>query len=266
MTKEYPGAADRTWTTSYDAVGNPVRLSEPGKVERVRTYDPSGLLLRETGKGAEVSTPDRVYEYDGNGRVVSATAPKGVNTYDYDDRGLLTSARGGSGDAAFGYDEDGRLLTRVDAAGTAVFGYEKGRLKSVKDAQSQQLFSYRYDRTGALEGIDSPGVSRSFGYDDLGRQTSDVTKSVVSGTVLATAEYGFDDNDRLISKKTTGTADAGEQKYGYDDAGRLTSWTDKAWNQWRWRHAVKLDAARGRGVCSGCRARGRRNPQQLGAQ
>ncbi|WP_162890457.1 DNRLRE domain-containing protein [Streptomyces olivoreticuli] len=228
QTKEYPTATDRTWTTSYDAAGNPVKLTEPGKVEHLRTYDPSGLLLRETGSGAEVSTPDRVYAYDANGRMVSATAPKGVNTYEYDDRGLLTAARGGSGDATFGYDEDGRLLTRVDAAGTAVFGYEKGRLKSVKDAQSQQLFSYRYDKTGALEGIDSPGVDRSFGYDALGRQTSDVTKSVGSGTVLATAEYRFDDNDRLISKKTTGTADAGEQKYGYDDAGRLTSWTDRA--------------------------------------
>ncbi|WP_344121994.1 DNRLRE domain-containing protein [Streptomyces blastmyceticus] len=226
-TKEFPAAADRTWTTGYDAVGNPVRLTEPGKVERLRTYDPSGLLLRETGTGAEVSTPDRAYEYDANGRVVSASAPKGVNSYEYNDRGLLTAAHGRSGEAGFGYDEDGRLLTRVDGAGTAVFGYEKGRLKSVKDAQSQQLFGYRYDRTGALEGIDSPGVSRSFGYDSLGRQTSDVTKSSASGAVLATAEYGFDDNDRLISKKTTGTADAGEQKYAYDDAGRLTSWTDK---------------------------------------
>ncbi|MFF7023439.1 DNRLRE domain-containing protein [Streptomyces klenkii] len=225
-TKDQPALADRTWTTSYDAEGNPVRLTEPGKVERQRTFDPSGLLLQETGSGAEVSTASRVYEYDAAGRMTSASAPKGANTFEYNDRGLLTSAKGGSGDATFGYDENGRLLTRVDAAGTAVFSYEKGRLKSLKDARSQQLFSYRYDKTGALEGIDSPGLNRTFGYDALGRQVSDVTKST-GGTTLASFEYAFDDNDRVVSKKTTGTAGAGEQKYAYDDEGRLTSWTDK---------------------------------------
>ncbi|MFI0406851.1 RHS repeat domain-containing protein [Actinomadura sp. 3N508] len=43
--------------------------------------------------------------------------------------------------------------------------------------------------------------------------------------------YGYDLDDHLTSKTTTGTAGAGQNTYGYDDAGRLTSWTDPAGQQ-----------------------------------
>ncbi|GAA0840969.1 RHS repeat domain-containing protein [Streptosporangium amethystogenes subsp. fukuiense] len=46
-----------------------------------------------------------------------------------------------------------------------------------------------------------------------------------SGTELSKIVYGWDKDDLLTSKTTTGTAGAGTNTYGYDRAGRLTSWT-----------------------------------------
>ncbi|MEU8848147.1 RHS repeat-associated core domain-containing protein [Streptomyces sp. NPDC048564] len=47
----------------------------------------------------------------------------------------------------------------------------------------------------------------------------------MGGTTVASTTYGYDLDDNSTSKKTTGTAGAGDNTYGYDYAGRLTSWT-----------------------------------------
>ncbi|WP_191304184.1 LamG-like jellyroll fold domain-containing protein [Lentzea cavernae] len=224
-TPAHPNPADRTWTTAYDTSGRPTIMTAPGGVTRTREYDGLGRLRKETGAGAAVSTTERLVGYDLVGRPTSVSAPGGSNTYEYNTRGLLTSATGPSGDASFGYDEVGRLSTRTDAAGTSSFSYVNGRLNSAQDGVSGALVAFGYNAAGMVESMNyGSGRVRTFGYDDFGRETSDTTKNSTGGTV-ASVGYEYDLADRLKKKTTTGTAGGGEQTYGYDDLGRMTSWT-----------------------------------------
>ncbi|GAB6902710.1 RHS repeat-associated core domain-containing protein [Kineosporia succinea] len=235
-TKAYPNAADRTWAVSYDVNGNPVKLVAPGGVTRNRTFDAAGRMTKETGTGAEVTTADHTYGYDQLGQVTSVNAASGTNTFAYDDRGGLITATGGSGSASFAYDGDGNVTSRVDGAGTATFTYDKGRLVQEKDGLKASTTNLEYDASGSVKKVDyGYGRVRSYEYDDRGRTTSDTLKNS-AGETVSSITYGYDVDDRMISKKTTGTAGAAANTYGYDDAGRLTKWsegsesTDYAWD------------------------------------
>ncbi|MFC3508869.1 DNRLRE domain-containing protein [Amycolatopsis halotolerans] len=225
-TAAHPAAEDRTWTTSYDTAGRPVTVRAPGGVVRQRTFDALGRLTLETGTGAAQPTSDRVQRFDPAGRLLAVSAPGGEKTFAYDDRGdLLTSAGPSSGTATYSYDGSGRLTQRADGAGTAIFGYAKGRLSTQQDGLTGVRQTLGYDDAGNLGSVDyGGGRVRSYGYDDLGRQTSDELKGG-DGATLAALAYSYDLDDRLTGKKTTGLAGAGDNAYGYDQAGRLTSWT-----------------------------------------
>jgi RHS repeat-associated protein len=224
-TPAHPAATDRTWTASYNASGQAVRLIAPGGVTRDRTYDAAGRMTRESGTGAEVATVDRTFGYDLASRLTSASAPGGVNTYGYNDRGGLLRATGPGGAASFAYNSDGQLNTRTDAAGTAQFGYSAGRLATVRDGGTSTTQTLGYDGAGSLKTIDyGLGRVRSYTYDDLGRVASDVLRNSL-GAEVSSVSYGYNLDDRMTSKNTKGAAGAGDNTYGYDLAGRLTSWT-----------------------------------------
>ncbi|HEX6682161.1 MAG TPA: RHS repeat-associated core domain-containing protein, partial [Candidatus Limnocylindrales bacterium] len=222
-TTAHPNAADRTWTLSYDAAGQPVRLAAPGGVTLTQTYDAAGRLASETGAGA--GTPQQSFVYDLAGRMTRATAPAGTDTFTYDDRGNLLTAAGRGGSAGFGYDADGRLTSRTDEAGASTFTYTKGRLAAVRDGVTGTTQKHTYDAAGFLSGIDyGSGRIRTVTYDTLARVAIDTTRNAV-GQPVASISYGYDVDDRLTGKTTTGTAGAGANSYAYDMAGRLTSWT-----------------------------------------
>ncbi len=226
-TAAHPDAADRTFTTVYDAAGHPVRELQPGGVEQVRTFDALGRIVSATGSGAEAQTGTDSFGYDLAGRVTSLSAPGGTNTYTYDDRGNLLSSAGPSGNATFAYDAEGRLVQRTDAAGTATFGYDgAGRLASSADPLTGTTQAYDYDALSRPAGVTygTGGATRTFGYDVLGRLASDTLKAS-DGTTTASVAYGYDKRGQLADKTTTGTAGAGEHAYAYDAAGRIASWT-----------------------------------------
>jgi RHS repeat-associated protein len=231
-----PAPGDRTWTTGYNALGQVVKLSAPGGVVRTREYDRAGQLVRETGTGAEAVTPEKTFGYDPAGRLTRASSPKGDDVYEYNDRGLLVKASGPSGQATYEYNSDGQLTARTDAAGTASFSYARQQLTSATDPLTGAAQSYRYDGAGAVKQIDyGAGQRRTFAYDDLGRIDSD-TVSASGGAAITSVDYGYDADDHLRSKNTTGVTEAGANAYGYDDAGRLTSWTapDGATTAYEW--------------------------------
>ncbi|WP_170220880.1 scabin-related ADP-ribosyltransferase [Amycolatopsis cihanbeyliensis] len=225
-TEAHPAAGDRTWTLGYDLAGNPVTEQAPGDVTRQRTYDALGRLVRETGTGAQEPTAERTQRFDAAGRLLAVSAPGGEKTFGYNDRGaLLTSEGPVSGKSEYSYDAAGRLTRRVDAAGTSAFTYNQGRLAGATDGITGVTQGYSYDDAGALAAVDyGGGRLREYGYDDFGRRISDTLRGS-GGSVLAATEYGYDLADRITSKKTTGTAGAGENTYSYDHAGRMTSWT-----------------------------------------
>lgn len=132
-TPTHSNATDRTWTTSYSATGDPVKLTEPGGVIRTRTFDAAGRLTTETGTGAEAATVQRTLSYDLAGRPTSVGAPGGDDPFTYNDRGSVLTADGPSGQASFVYDADGQPTHRTDAASASTFGYVKGRLTTVTD-------------------------------------------------------------------------------------------------------------------------------------
>jgi YD repeat-containing protein len=118
------------------------------------------------------------------------------------------------------------MTTRTDAAGAAQFTYSPDDLlATATDPITSTQRSYTYNNLRKLTGIAfSGGDVRTLGYDDLQRLTSDTLKTG-SGTTLASIGYGYDADDRLTSKTSSGLAGAAANTYTYDQSDRLTSWT-----------------------------------------
>jgi RHS repeat-associated protein len=225
-TATQPAATDRTWTVAYDGAANPVTMTAPGGVVRQRTYDASDRLVSEAGSGAESATNTKLIGYDVLGRVTSLGAAGGTDSYTYDDRGLQLTAGGPSGSASFGYNSDGQLSERTDAAGTADYTYTNGRISAETDPVSGASQSIGYDASGAVQSVGyGAGRVRTFSYDSLGREQSDVLQNAGGATVSSVA-YGYDLDNNVTSKSTAGVQGAGSNSYTYDYLGRLTSWTD----------------------------------------
>jgi RHS repeat-associated protein len=264
-TAAHPAAGDRTWTTLYDASGQPVTSLLPGAVTRNRIYNGLGLMVRETGAGAEAPTQERLFTYDLLGRMTSQNAD---STYTYNDRGLLLTAAGAGGAVSYAYDDDGRMTYRSDAQADSWFSYNhRGELARASSSANDFVLHYEYDFAGRLieeghirpeeeeDNTDNPDNSgelgafswrppydanRLYSYDDLGQLSHDRLfdgdASDETSEELAATDYQYDIDGRLIGKSTRGTAGAGSHTYDYDDAGRLTAWTygdttvDYAWD------------------------------------
>ncbi|MFI5936919.1 LamG-like jellyroll fold domain-containing protein [Actinoplanes sp. NPDC051494] len=227
-TSAHPNSADRTWTTSYDAAGRAINLTLPGGVSVNNSYTTLGQLEHQSGTGADAPTADRNFEYDANGRITGFSAPGGMNRISYDDRDLPTSITGPSGDTTYGYRSDGALTRRVDAGGTTTFDYDDaGRLSALVNPAGEISQRYTYNTMSQVSKITygSTGTTRTFGYDNLHRLTADELRTPASASV-AKIGYGWDANDNLTSKTTTGFAGAAANTYTYDLADRLTSWNN----------------------------------------
>ncbi|MFC3739289.1 RHS repeat-associated core domain-containing protein [Paractinoplanes deccanensis] len=219
-TAAQPDAADRTWTSAYDAAGNVITQLAPGGVSGTAVYDAAGRLRGSSGTGAESATAAKTLRYDLAGRVIEASSGSGVNTYGYDDRGNLLSTAGPGGTATFRYDGDGNPAGRTDAAGAATFGYTKARLSSITDAVTGTTQQFGYDAGGMLKTIGyGAGRTRTYSYDPTGQVSGDTLTNAAGATVVSTT-YRYDEAGRL----TTETRDR-ETTYTYDYAGRLTGQT-----------------------------------------
>ncbi|QES10330.1 DNRLRE domain-containing protein [Streptomyces venezuelae] len=235
-TSQHWTADVRTWTTVYDAAGRPVTELLPGNVKRQRTYDALDRLTGETGSGTAVATRPRTLGYDLAGRMTkSGGAGAGSeNTYTYNDRGQLLTSDGPSGRSEYGYDADGLMTSRKDAAGTTTFTYDEGgRLDTTTDPLTGTEVRNDYDAAGRLQltqyaAAGAPRqvrAQRAYTYDSLGRLTGDMITRTAGGGVQGLV-YDYDLADQLVKKTTTGTAGAAAHTYGYDLAGRMTSWND----------------------------------------
>ncbi|MEV8465079.1 LamG-like jellyroll fold domain-containing protein, partial [Streptomyces griseosporeus] len=228
-TPSHPDLADRTFTTVYDANGRVKEQRSPGGVVVTNEYDAKGRLTKTSGTGAEAATVDHTYAYDSDDRITAvAGAGTDLNTFSYDDRGLLLSTSGPSGSSSFAYNGDGAMTSRTDASGTTTYGYDTaGRLKTVNDGATGSALTYTYDVNNNVKQVDyGTGKSkREFSYDSLERITNDKLTSP-TGKVLASIAYGWDENDNMTSKTTSGVSGASSNTYSYDWANRLTSWNN----------------------------------------
>ncbi|MEV6964289.1 LamG-like jellyroll fold domain-containing protein [Hamadaea sp. NPDC051192] len=233
-TTEHPDAANRTFTTAYDAAGRPVAQTLPGGVSQTYGYDAAGRLTSQTGTGAEAATSSRTATYDLAGRITSISATGSTNNITYDDRGLPLSITGQSGNSAFAYNGDGQMTSRIDAAGTTIYRYRttgtsKGLLDKIANTSADLDVRFSYNAMGAVNLISyySAGVEadkRTLIYDDMQRVTTDEL-SASGGASIAKITYGWDDNGNEISKTTTNFAGTTTgNAYEYDQAGRLIKW------------------------------------------
>jgi len=227
-----PNAADRTWTTTYDAGGLSVGASEPGGVTVSQTYDNLGRLTSESASGGDTATATHAFGYDLAGRRTSLSTPTGNDTYTYDDRGLPLTASGPSGSATFTYNANGLPTQRTDAAGTVAVTYNSRNLPAtIHDTLSQATRTYSYNADGqpttvAISASGGATSTRTLGYDDLGRLMTDQLANG-SGTVTASYAYSYDADSNIVSQTVNlpnNPAD-GTHTYAYDQADRLTSWT-----------------------------------------
>jgi RHS repeat-associated protein len=243
-TAAYSSAADSTTTDSYDANGELVNQVQPGGVQVSDTYNANGDLTGQSGSGASAPTASRTFAYDADGRILTAaTAAAGTagsfgyqaptsESFSYDDRGLLLAAAGSAGSSSFTYNGSGQQTSVTDAAGTSSFTYDSaGRLATDADAASGATGTYSYSNLDQVTQISyGPGKdTQSFGYDGLHRLTSDVVDTA-SGAQVSALGYGYDAAADVTSMTTTGLATPSgtgtvTNTYGYDEAGRLTSWT-----------------------------------------
>ena len=177
--------------TVYDAVGNPISVTEPGEKTTGTTYD-------------ELDRPTSVTRADGS-----------VLRFAYDANGNRASIEDGAGrETTFTYDALDRKVTDTDPAGrTTAYGYDRsGRQTSLVDAG--RTTSLSYDAGSQLQQIDyDDGATAD--YDVLGQRTR-----MADGTGAST--YAYDSLQRL----TSATDGAGRQlRYAYDLADRVTKIT-----------------------------------------
>ena len=253
-TASAPSLADRTWTTSYDADGEPVTSTEPGGITQTVSYNAEGKQTGDTGTGVPTTTA-RTLGYDADGRITSVSSPAGATTYSYDDRGNLLASQGPTGTASYAYNGDGTLASRTDAAGTASFSYNgDDQLATVTDPVTGRTIDYGYNASGQLatvaDSLVASRISRTYSYDALGRLAADnLTQNVGSGlpprTLLGNS-YGYDNDDLITSKASTVKGTSTTDSYAYDGLGRLTSWNSgSTTTRYTWDNAGNRTSAGG---------------------
>jgi RHS repeat-associated protein len=223
-------AADRTWTTAYNADSLPVTVTQPGGITVSDGYNQMGRLTSESGSGAAAATSAQTFGYDTDGDLTSATAPGGTDSFTYNDAGQVTAASGPSGTSSFGYNADGLLTSEADSAGTTSYTYDNAdRLATVADPLTGATLTYGYNADSLPTSIayaegSTAGPKQSLGYNGLQELTSDALTSA-SGATIASASYNYNADEDLTSQTTTGYAGAASTTYGYNEADELTSAT-----------------------------------------
>ncbi|MGW3044377.1 NucA/NucB deoxyribonuclease domain-containing protein [Kitasatospora sp. NPDC001159] len=242
------GGTARKWLDTYDLDGEKQSITDPSGAQTLSTYDDlgrtvtltdgvtisssydaAGHLTSQAGSGGEAATPTRTVAYDADGRITSLSTPRGTQAYTYEDRGAIASASGPMGTSTYTYDAEGRLASRADTADTTTFTYDTaGQLKTLADPQTGSTLAYSYTPTGRVAAIQyGTGNTRSYTYDDQGNVTTDSVKTS-TGAAVSSLAYTYYPSGRLKTQTTTGLAGATTHTYGYDAAGRLSTWNNGA--------------------------------------
>jgi len=261
MTQDAGGTAERTITTTYDAVFH-LRdiVTDNGKTTDY-DYDSDGRVTTITVTDTATSeTRITTYTYkadttdsNGNpllGRIASINGPRtdvtDTTSYDYDSNFRLTKVTNAAGHISetLTFDSADRPLTLKDANGiiTTLTYDALGRLKTnTKDAATT---TYDYDDNGSITKITQPNGAYTlyyyndngrlrlvrdadngnwFFYDNAGNITLETKKKIMYGDNTYVHYQTFDE----LSRKLTDRDHPGnETTYAYDDNSNLTSTLD----------------------------------------
>ena len=232
------GEGDDTTRYVYNLAGQVIKETLPGGSEVLYDYCDCGRLN-------SIKTPLGTYGYtysDTTGALTSLSSPGGSQlAYGYDGA-LLTSVKltgPVTGTVAWAYNADFQITSETVNGGNKVtYGYDKDGLLT----QAGTLTLTRDAATGFLTGTTLGTVTDTLAYnaygeastyqakigrdvafeddftrDQLGRVSRKV--ETVRG-VTTTTDYGYDQNDRLVTVTENGVL---TQKYGYDANGNRLS-------------------------------------------
>ncbi|MEU6768115.1 DUF6531 domain-containing protein [Streptomyces sp. NPDC046853] len=261
----------------YDELNRPKKVTAPDNGTTDLTYNPAGFLDTSTDANLRTTT----YGYDAEGRLKSVKNPLSRTVgYDYDPEGnrtKVTNARGqtitttvdarqlptkvtysdGTPSQSYAYDAAGRIHEATDATGKRTVTYDDDdKIQTITSPGAAKPFTYAWNTNDTLKSRTYPdGRATSYGYDGVGRITSQTTDSKATGyaydkagnltsvtlpTTTARAEtrtydeagrlatlttptgsntFGYDANSRLSTDTPKG---AKPTRYGYDDVGRMT--------------------------------------------
>lgn len=241
-----------TWT--YDALDRPIRQHEPGTLirwsydtrpngiglldrrdDRAVIYEPLDydLLGRPLHERYKTRTTNLLFTFENTynllGQPTTREYPTGrVVQWVRDGGGFLTGLRAGSGPDAEDYatgvawDAQGRVLSWTSGAGVeTTYGYDPQTFRlasfAVSGLENRQYFFYPDDRLQSIQG--SPGPTRNFVYDPLGRLSSATGPYGTNQTSL-TRYYGYDPIGNLTCMDATSLSGCvGGTSFTYPPAG-----------------------------------------------
>lgn len=237
---------------AYDLADNLTRVTQGANATSF-TYDAANRVLTQTvdPDGLKLKT---TYAYDGQGRRLSITDPRGaVTTQTFTARGELKQVVIDDGGlnlkTSYIYDAQGRMLTAIEGDGTAaarktVYAYDvlgrvtsqtvdpdgaklktaytydaAGHVTQQRNALDQVEARYRYDAAGRLlDRIDATGAVTRNLYDAEGR----LTGQIAPATRLAATWSAATDADLAIQITAVLVGGANVELSRYDKDGRLT--------------------------------------------
>ena len=221
----YSGNVSQTYSYTYDALGNILTYTAPGKAAFTYTYDNQGQLTKATN-----GTTTYNYSYDTVGNITAAnghsytygntnwrdllTAYDGQSiTYDasgnptsyyngtrwtmaWEEGRRLISASGGGNSITYAYDSEGLRLSKTVNGTVHTYYYAGGKL--MRETYGSNTLDFFYDSTGTPYALKHNGTV----YYYVTNLQGDVTNLVnSSGSVVAT--YDYDPYGKVIT--ATGT-------------------------------------------------------------
>jgi RHS repeat-associated protein len=258
-----PSGLSTTYT--YDNLGrrlSDIQTSDtfPTGVTISNTWDGNGRLLTETGPATTdavtgtIHTPHTVNIYDPDGDRLTQTVSDTTggdatrtttNTYNSDDELATTTDPATAADPAgrttgYGYDAYGNLASLTDPNGSVFTGHYDpngnqlsttltgwtGDPDNPTPATNLVLDSRTYDPNGLLASdTDSMGRETDYQYFWNGSLFSTTMPNFPQPDGAPGVVLGYCDRDPMGNLLTVSTA-AGQDAYGYDPAGQLSSHTD----------------------------------------
>lgn len=216
---------------SYNPLGLKTNVVDRLGLTRGFDYDAYGHVTQVTlppvadpEQGGAVVSPQHRFTYDDFGHIEAMVDPLGrTNRFGYSTNGLQEShTLPGGEQSRTTYDSQERILTTTDFNGVTTENVYNGAgqlaeklFYHLASGSATQRVQYAYDATGRrLQLTDARGTT-AYAYDNRGRP-------VRIQSPEADVQYDYDPVTGLFAGVRTGNS---ENRYSYDDSGRLTGVT-----------------------------------------